>query len=189
MHRYVLHQANVWNSLALATGWLAVEAVKEAASIVALFVTVPIVKVAPALQCSWTVLPRVVEVKWAVAAIPIALIGVASNVAKPVTLFSRTLSYRATGHHFRRRSDVMADAAGEIVVQYVAQQAIKRHWAHTVEVRWLWNGFARASIVAGLGSTVSSFGCMLALRATKAWWAKTQRGFLTWDAGATIVTV
>lgn len=100
----------------------------------ALFVAVAVVEVAPALQCSRAVLPRIMEVERAVTAVPFALVGVTGTVAKFVVLFRRTLSYQAAGLHFSRRSDVSTDPTGEIVVQNVAQQAIECLWTHTVEI-------------------------------------------------------
>lgn len=128
------------------------------------------------------------EIEWAVTAIPLALIAVAGAVAKLVALFRGTVSHWTASHHWRWWSDVVAYTTGETVVQNMAQQAIECIRAHTVKVRCLWDGFTSSSIVAGLGNTVP-IRCVLTFRATKAWCAQTQWGFLAWDAGATIITV
>ena len=124
-------QASPWVSeetppylLALPLGELAVEAVKEAAGRVALAVAVAVTEILPALQGLRAVLPRVVEVEGAVAAIPATRVVVTLQVADLIACVFLALGQLA-GLLDLRWGDVAPSATCEAVVQDVAQQPVE----------------------------------------------------------------
>lgn len=112
-----------WIALALQS--LAVKSVVEASSVVTLFITLPVIKIAPALQRVRTVLPRVIEVQRAVPSIPVAGIIITCTVTDLIAFLIFTLCYLASHCHFWSRCDISSRATWEAEVQDVAEEAIE----------------------------------------------------------------
>lgn len=102
--------------LALSFLSLTIKAIIETPRAVALAITLPIVKVAPALQCRRAVLPRVIKIKRAVSSIPATGVVVAQRVTDVVPGPLVTLRNLAAHLHFRRRSDVAAKPPNKGIV-------------------------------------------------------------------------
>lgn len=127
---------------------MTVEAIVEAPWAVALAVALAVVEVAPALQSGRAVLPGVVEVQRAVAAVPAAGVVVTQRVADVVPRPLVTLRNLAADLHFRGRRDVPAQAADKGIVQNVAQQAVEVAGTAAAEERHIWGDLACAAVVA-----------------------------------------
>lgn len=136
------------NLLALALLSLTVEAIVEAPWAVALAVALAVVEVAPALQSGRAVLPGVIEVQRAVAAVPAAGVVVTQRVADVVPRPLVALRNLAADLHFRGRRDVPAQAADKGIVQNVAQQAVEVAGTAAAEERHIWGDLACAAVVA-----------------------------------------
>lgn len=157
--------------LALSFLSLTIKAIIETPRAVALAITLPIVKVSPALQGRRAVLPRVVKIKRAVSSIPAAGVVVAQRVADVVPGPLVTLRNLAADLHFRRRGDVPAEASDKGIVQDVAQQAVEVAGAAALEERHVWGDLARAAVVAGVGDA-EAVGGGLALGPSEGWWTQ-----------------
>lgn len=160
------------NLLALALLSLTVEAIIEAPRTVALAVALAIVEVTPALQGGRAVLPGVVEVQRAVAAVPTTGVVVAQRVTDVVPRPLVALRNLAADLHFRGRSDVPAEAADKGIVQNVAQQAIEVAGTAAAEERHIWGDLACAAIVARV-RYAEAVGGGLALGAGEGCWTET----------------
>lgn len=136
--------------LALAFHLLAVEAIVEAAGAVALGVTLPIVKVLPALQGPGAVLPGVAEVEGAVPPVKAAGVVVALGVAELVARLAgaaRDLALLLGGGG----GDVLPPAPWEGQVQDVAVEPIEAGGAEALVMGRLLGKLAGAPVVAGAG--------------------------------------
>lgn len=174
------------HSLALALQILAVEAVVEAAGVVALRVALAVVEVAPALQRGRAVLPRVVEVQRAVAVVPAALVLVAQPVAALVVL--GLLALRDVARHVQLGGrDVVARPPPEVGRQDVAAQAVEVLGADAAVVGRLGRVPARAAVVAGAG-VAAAVGGELALGAGEGRRAQARGTPAARDAGASVAT-
>lgn len=150
---------------------LTIKAIIETPRAVALPITLPIVKVAPALQGRRAVLPRVIKIKRAVSSIPATGMVVAQRVADMVPSPLITLRNLAAHLHFRRWRDVTAETSNKGIVQDVAQQAVEIAGAAALEERHVWGNLACAPVVAGVGDAETVCGG-LALRPSKGWWTQ-----------------
>lgn len=137
--------------LALSFLSLAIKTIIQAPRAIALAITLPIIKVSPALQSSRAVLPRIIKVQWAVSSIPTTGMVVAQRVADVVARPLVTLRNLTAHFDFRRWSDVTTKTSNEGIVQDVAQQAIEIAGAAALEERRIWGDLARSTIVAGVG--------------------------------------
>lgn len=171
--------------LALAFRALAVEAIEEAAGRVALAVTVAVAEVLPALQGLRAVLPGVIEVEGAVAAVPAARVVVALQAADLVTRVLLALGQLARLLDLRR-GDVAPGPAPEAVVQDVAQEPVEFGGAQATVEGALRRGLTGPLVVAGVAAQAGAAGRELALRAREG--AQAQAGGAAWarDARATV---
>ncbi len=103
-----------YHSLALALQALAVKSVIEASSVVTLFITLSVIKIAPALQRSRTVLPRIIEVQRAVPSIPVAGVIITCTVTDLIAFLVLTLCYLASHCHFWSRCDISSRATWKL---------------------------------------------------------------------------
>lgn len=90
-----------------------------------LFITLSVIKIAPALQCSRTVLPRIIKVQRAVPSIPVAGVIITCTVTDLIAFLVLTLCYLASHCHFWSRCDISSRATWEAEVQDVAEEAIE----------------------------------------------------------------
>lgn len=107
--------------IALAFQSLAVKPIIQTSSVVTLFITLPIIKIKPALQRSRAVLPRVYKVQRAVPSVPIACVVITGAVANLIALLLKAIWYLAADRHLRSGRDVSPCAAWEAVIQDVAE--------------------------------------------------------------------
>lgn len=163
--------------LALSLSELAVEAIKEAASRVALAVAVAVTEVFPALQGLCAVLPGVVEVEGTVPTVPATRVIVTLQVADLVACTLLALGQLA-GLLNLWRGDVAPSATREAVVQDVAQQPIEFGRAQTAVERTLRGGLTGPLIVAGIATHTGAAGRELALGAGEG--AQAQAGGTAW---------
>lgn len=175
------------NLLALPLQSLAVKSVVQAAGVGALLITLPIIKIPPALQGSATVLPRVVKIQRAVAAVPSARVIVALRIADGVSAPAFALRNLAPDLHLRRRSYIPALPSVEGVVEDVTKEPIEVNRAGTSEKRSVVDGLARAPVVAGVGQA-RRVHARLALVSAEARRAETARAQVTGDTGGAVAT-
>lgn len=154
------------HSLALSLQSLAVEPIIEASRVVALFVALPVIKIAPALQRGRTVLPWVIKVQRTVPAIPIAGVIITCTVTDLIALLDFTLLNLAADRHLRSRCDVLTSAAWKTPVQDVAEEAVEVGGTDAMVIWFLGYILACASVIAGVGGAVAPAG-ILALRTSK----------------------
>lgn len=162
------------NLLALALLSLTVKAIVEASRAVALTVALSVIEVAPALQSGRAVLPGVVEVERAVAAVPATGMVVAQRVTNVIPRPLVALQNLAADLYFRRRSDVSAKTANKGIVQNVAQQAVEVAGTAASEERHIWSDLACTAIVARV-RYAQAVGGGLALGAGEGCWTEAAR--------------
>lgn len=126
----------------------------------ALFITLPVIKIAPALQSRRTVLPWVIKVQRTVATVPIAGVIITCAVTDLIALLDFTLLNLAADRHLRSRRDVLTSAAWKTPVQDVAEEAVEVGGTDAVVIRLLGYILARASVIAGVSGAVASAGIL-----------------------------
>lgn len=168
--------------------FLAVKPIVEAASIIALRVTLAIIEILPALQGLGAVLPGVVEVEGAVSPVPAAGVVVAFPVADLVAGIPRAHGDLALLLDFGG-DDVLPDATLEVEVQDVAVEAVEVGGAVAAVVGGgVAEELAGAPVVAGVGGAGAA-GWVLALGACEGRCAHALGALVDGDAGATVQAV
>lgn len=174
--------------LALPLVFLAVKPIVEAASVIALRVTLAIVEILPALQRLGAVLPGVVKIEGAVAPIPATGVIVAFPITDLVASVARAHGDLTLLLDFGR-DDVLPDAALEVEVEDVAVEAIEVGGAVAAVVGGgIAEELAGAPVVAGVGGAGAA-GWVLALGAREGRRAHALGALVDGDAGATVQAV